>query len=390
MKKIFYGKHFIDEQDIKFVTKTLKSNFLTQGPVTEKLENQLKKKLNVKYVSSCNSGTAAIHLALLAIGLKQGDIVVMPTINFIASYNLCKSMGAKIILADVDKFTGQMKSHHVINQIKKIKKKNIKIKAIINMIHGGYPENLTEMFKLKKKFKCFLIDDACHALGARFNLKNKLYHVGSCKLSDISTFSLHPVKPITSGEGGIVTTNNKKLEKKIKLLRSHGLVKNKKEYWNYQYIDCGFNYRLSEINASLVLSQLKKLSKFREKRKKIFNIYNQSFKNQKEIILPKYKEINMSAFHLFLIHINFKYIEQNKEAFIKFLNQRNIFPQFHYIPIYKLDKNYRYLKKDFIETEKYYRSALSLPIYYDLSNSDQKFVISIIKKYINFYKKKDV
>ena len=122
MKKIFYGKHFIDEQDIKFVTKTLKSNFLTQGPVTEKLENQLKKKLNVKYVSSCNSGTAAIHLALLAIGLKQGDIVVMPTINFIASYNLCKSMGAKIILADVDKFTGQMKSHHVINQIKKIKK----------------------------------------------------------------------------------------------------------------------------------------------------------------------------------------------------------------------------------------------------------------------------
>lgn len=390
MKKIFYGKHFIDEQDIKFVTKTLKSSFLTQGPVTEKLENQLKKKLNVKYVSSCNSGTAAIHLALLAIGLKQGDIVVMPTINFIASYNLCKSMGAKIILVDVDKFTGQMRSHHVINQIKKIKKKNIKIKAIINMIHGGYPENLKEMFKLKEKFKCFLIDDACHALGARFYLKNKLYHVGSCKLSDISTFSLHPVKPITSGEGGIVTTNNKKLEKKIKLLRSHGLVKNKKEYWKYQYVDCGFNYRLSEINASLVLSQLKKLTKFREKRKKIFNTYYQSFKNQKEIILPQYKDINMSAFHLFLIHLNFKYIEQNKQAFIKFLNQRNIFPQYHYIPIYKLDKNYRYLKKDFIETEKYYRSALSLPIYYDLSNSDQKFVISIINKYINFYKKKDV
>lgn len=218
MNYIPYGRQFIDKNDISLVTRALKKNLITTGLYVKKFENNISKFLKVKYVSSCSSGTSAMHLALMAIGLKKNDVVIMPAINFIAAYSMASIVKAKIVLADVDPFTGQMTPKTLLECIKNNKLK--KIKTIITMYLGGYPENVIEFYKIKKKYNCYLIEDACHALGAKY-LYNKMFlPIGSCKHADISTFSLHPVKTITSGEGGLVTTNNIIFHKKIISLRS--------------------------------------------------------------------------------------------------------------------------------------------------------------------------
>ena len=222
----------------------------------------------------------------------------MPSVNFIASYNLCKSLGAKIILIDVDHLTGQIRTDEILKKLKKLKK--FKVKAIINMLNGGYPQNLEDFYTLKKKLNCYLIDDSCHALGAKYVHKGKMEKIGSCKHSDISTFSLHPLKSITSGEGGVITTNNYRLANLIKSFRSHGLSKDKKRYWIYSLHNYGFNFRLSEIGASLALSQLSKVNQFIKKRKKIAKFYLKNLSNYKNFIhFPEYQQFENSSFHLF-------------------------------------------------------------------------------------------
>ena len=225
MKIIPYGRQYIDREDIRLVTKALKEDLITTGRYVKKFENKISRFLNVKYAASCNSGTSALHLALMAINLKTDDVIIMPAINFIAVYNMAKLMDAKIFLADVDPLTGQMTPKTLLECIKKNKLK--KIKAIITMYLGGYPENIVEFYNIKKKLNCYLIEDACHALGAKYLFKKKYLSIGSCKHSDISTFSLHPVKSISTGEGGLITTNNKFFYNRIVSLRSHGIDKDK-------------------------------------------------------------------------------------------------------------------------------------------------------------------
>lgn len=388
-KKIFYGRQSISSDDINNVKKSLKCSTLTQGPLVAKLENNFKKYLNSKYALVCSSGTAALHLSLLSIGLKKNDIVIMPSINFIAVYNLSVTLGAKVILVDVDPLTGQMAPEKVLSLMNS-RNKN-KVKAIITMNLGGYPENIKKFFDIKKKFGLYLIEDACHALGSSFFYNNKLKKIGSCKYADISTFSLHPLKVITSGEGGVISTNSRSLAKKIETLRSHGLKKNKKHYWKYTHEDFGYNYRLSEINCSLALSQLSKIENFIKKRKRIAQYYVKNLAPLKNfIILPSYTNFNLSSFHLFLIHINLKNLKGSKDDFIKFLNKKNIYPQFHYMPIYRIVKSTNFSLNKFKNTEKYYKSAVSIPIYYDLTFKDQDHVIRSIKNYINIYKIKNV
>ena len=211
-KPIPYGKQFIDIKDKKSVLSSLSNDLITTGPFVKNFEKQLNKYLKCKYSYACSSGTAAIHLAMLSIGLKKNDIILMPAVNFIASYNMAKIMGLKVYLVDVDEFTGQMTSNTILECVKRNKLK--KINALIVMFNGGYPENIKKIYDIKKKYKFFIIEDACHAFGAEYKFKNNFIKVGSCKHADISTFSLHPLKTITSGEGGIVTTNNHKIAKK--------------------------------------------------------------------------------------------------------------------------------------------------------------------------------
>ena len=256
---IYYGRQFVDQNDKISVNKALESNFITGGNFINKFENQFKKILKSRYVLSCSSGTAAIHLSLLAIGLKKNDVIIMPAINFISAYNLSKIIGAQIFLTDVDPQTGQMTPESLIDCIKK--NKLFRIKAIITMYLGGYPENVIKFYDIKKKYKCFLIEDACHALGAKYLYNRKKINIGSCYHSDICTFSLHHVKTITTVDGGIVTTNNKYLYNKILALRSHGIIRGNR-HWKYNINEPGFNYRISDINCALGLSQLKKMKKF--------------------------------------------------------------------------------------------------------------------------------
>jgi len=223
----------------------------------------------------------------------------MPAINFIAVYNMARLMSAKIFLADVDPLTGQMTPKLLLECIKINKLK--KIKAIVTMYLGGYPENVIEFYNIKKKFNCYLIEDACHALGSRYIFNKRFLLVGSCRHSDISTFSLHPVKTITSGEGGLVTTNNKLFYNRIVSLRSHGINKDKNFHWRYDLSESGFNYRLSDVNCALGLGQLKKINKFINYRKKVFNFYRSELKKIiNTIVFPSYK-ISKPSYHLFLI-----------------------------------------------------------------------------------------
>ena len=226
MKYIPYGRQYIDNKDKKLILKSLDNDLITTGPFVEKFEKYLKKYLGCKYSYVCSSGTTAIHLAMLSIGLKKNDVILMPAINFIASYNMAKIIGLRVFLVDVDEFTGQVTPNKVLECIKKNKLK--KIQALIVMFHGGYPENIKKFYDIKKKYNFFIIEDACHALGAKYRYKNKLFKIGSCNHADISTFSLHPLKTITSGEGGIITSNNAKISKNIKLFRSHGILRKKK------------------------------------------------------------------------------------------------------------------------------------------------------------------
>ena len=321
MKFIPYGRQFIDKKDKLLVLNSLSNDLITTGPYVKKLENELGKYLKCKYSYVCSSGTAAIHLAMLSINLKKDDVILMPAVNFIASYNLAKIMQLKVYLIDVDEYTGQVTPNTVLDCIKKNKLK--KIKALVVMYNGGYPEYSKKFYDIKKKYSFFIIEDACHELGSEYKYKNKLFKIGSCKHADISTFSMHPLKTITSGEGGIVTTNNMKIAKNIKLFRSHGILRDKKKHWKYDVLKHGFNYRLSDVNCALGFSQLKKINFFIKKRKKIYNKFSKEFKNfNSKVILPKYSYSIKPSFHLFLLNIIFKELKKSKDHFMQYLKKK--------------------------------------------------------------------
>jgi dTDP-4-amino-4,6-dideoxygalactose transaminase len=384
--RIDYGKQKIFYDDIFHTTNALKQKFLTQGNSVDKFEKKIKSFVKSKYAIVCNSGTSALHLALLSIDVKKNDVILMPAINFIAAYNMSISLGARVYLVDVDSSTGQMKPEFLIKTIKDNKIK--KIKAIITMYLGGSPENILSFYRIKKKYNCLLIEDSCHAFGSKYKINDRFYNIGSCSHSDISTFSFHPLKTITTGEGGAVTTNKSTIAKKIYLIRSHNLYrKNKFKYWNYESKGIGFNYRLSDINCSLGISQISKVNKIIKKRNEIAKIYQKKLKNLKEFIyLPQYSSGVKSCYHLMLASFNFDKISSNKDKFFKFMNSYGIYPQQHYIPIFKVC-NLKYDKRSFINTLKFYNNSVSLPIFYSIKTSQINRIIKVIQK---FFKLKNI
>ena len=381
MKFIPYGKQHIDNKDIKTVSKALKNELITTGQEVTEFERRIKNFFKCKFSFTCNSGTSALFLALQSIGTKKNDVIIIPAINFIASYNVAKLFNAKIFLADVDKFSGQMSPKNVVEVCQKFKIRNVK--AIITMYNGGYPSNAEKFKSLKKRYNCLIIEDACHALGAIYKYKNKNIRIGSCYHSDISTFSLHPLKTITTGEGGIITTNSKKIANKIEKLRSLGIEKNKTKHWKYDVKLIGFNFRLNDFQCALGKSQLSKISKFILFRKKIFKKYKQLLNGLRSINLPNHNDDYKSSHHLFIITLK-KPSHKIKEKLIKFMLKNKVLLQYHYIPIYKFKLFHgKFIKKN---SEIYYKSAISLPIYYGLTLKQQIYVVKKIKEF--FEKKK--
>lgn len=388
MKIIPYGNHFIDNSDAISLSNSIYSKFLTSGEYGNQFTIKLKKYLNSKYLVLSSSGTSALHLAFMSIGLGKNDIIIMPTINFIASYNMATQLNAKIYLADVDHKTGQMTPKSVE---KCIKDNNLKkIKCILTMYLGGSPENIKNFYQLKKKYKCYLIEDSCHALGSSYSINSKKFMVGSNQHSDISTFSFHPVKSIATGEGGCVTTNSKKIYKKVLELKNHGMIKNKKKHWDYDVVSNGYNYRISDLNCALGISQLKKINKFCSKRNLIARKYKKELLEYSDYLsFPSYSDNNYSCYHLLILNFNFKKLKKNKDYFFSEMLKNKILFQFHYKPIYKFKifKNHLKMKLNFPGTEYFYKNCLSAPIFYKLDEKKLKFIINKIKKFIKSFKK---
>lgn len=389
MKKITYNKQYIDNFDKSEVFKSLGEEKITTGNSIIKFEENLKKYFNCKYVSCVNSGTSAILIAMKALNLKKGNIVIMPSINFVASFNCAKILGLEVYLSDVDPLTGQTTPNHIENVIKKNKLK--KVDLVISMYLGGQAINVIDLYKLKKKYKFFLLEDACHAFGSRYKFKNKLYNVGCAQHCDISTFSLHPLKTITSGEGGIVTTNNKFLYKQVNLLRSHG-IKRSKYHWNYDVCLNGYNFRMPDINAALGNSQLKKLKQFVNNRRATVKNYSQKIKKLNDVcsFLFDGSQIKLSSWHLIILSLNFKKLKTTKNDLMKFFYKNNIILQVHYTPIYRLSVYGKKVlpKIEFPGAERYFKNAVSLPIYFKINRKEVNFVIKILEDFIKKSKKK--
>ena len=372
MKKINYGGQHIDDSDIEAVKKSLKKKVITSGSSVSNFEKKINSFLKCKFSTVCNSGTSAIFLALKSLNLKKDDKILMPAVNFISAFNVTKILGAHPILIDVDETTGQVTPEAIDKYCRKNKLRNFK--ALIVMYNGGYPLNAENFFDIKKKYKCFVIEDACHALGASYQYKKNIFKIGSCKHSDICTFSLHPLKTITTGEGGIVTTNNKTINKKIKFLRSHGIIRNKKKHWEYNVIYNSLNFRLTDFQCELGISQLKKINKFINRRRKISYIYEKKLYSIKNYVSFKFRyKFYNSAYHLLLIKLKKPNIKL-KSKLIKFMLKKNVMLQYHYIPIYKF--------KIFNKSEKlkgaesYYQTTVSLPIFYTLSERQINYIVN--------------
>jgi len=382
-KKHPYSRQYLDKQDIDNVIKTLKSDVIARGKKIEEFEKKICKFVGVKYAVAVNSATSGLHIACLALGIKKNDLIWTVPNTFVASANAGLYCGANIDFVDIEWKTGNIDITKLEKKLKYAKKKPT---AIIPVHFSGQPTDQEKIYKLSKQYNFKIIEDASHSLGAkRNNVK-----VGNCKWSNITVFSFHPVKIITTGEGGMVTTNDKKLFEKLKIFRNHGITKNLKimknknnSKWYYEQLYLGYNYWISDINASLGISQLKKINKFIKKRNEIAKIYNYNLKNT-PIYLPKIKKGNLSSFHLYVIKLknfNIKYYNRIFKNLIK----NNIDINLHYLPVHlhPYFKSKGFKKGNFPISENHAKSAISLPIYYDLKKSDQMKIIKNIKKIIN-------
>ena len=383
---INYGKQFIDNDDIKAVTKILKSKFLTQGPLVNKFEKKLKNFLGSKYCCALSSGTAALHLAGLSSLLGKNDYVITSPISFVATSNSILYSNARPIFVDINKTTYNIDENLVEKKILELKKKNKYIKALIATDFAGNPCNWKRLKTLSKKYNFLLINDNCHALGARYYNDYKYAQ----KFADIVTHSFHPVKQITTGEGGALLTNNKKIFENAIALRSHGVHKNNKLKkkigpWYYEMQKLGFNYRLTDFQSALGISQLKKLKNFLKKRTEIAKIYDSEFKKNPYLKIPQSNKFSKHAYHLYPLLINFKKIKKTKKKLFKYFEKRDIFLQVHYIPIHLqpyYKKNFKYKIGDFPVSEKFYSQEVSLPIYYSLKKKDVYKIIRLINNFV--------
>jgi len=377
---ISYGKQWVDRKDIQEVVKVLKTNRITQGPKIEEFERVIAEYCGVKYAVAVSSGTAALHLAYTTAGIGQGDEVITTPLTFAATANAIIFCGGRPVFADIQEDTLNLDPEEIEKKITK------KTKAIVPVDFAGHPCDYDEIRKIAQKYKLLIIEDAAHALGSEY----KGQKIGS--FSDMTILSFHPVKTITTGEGGMILTNNKDFYEKLKIFRHHGIIKKpEKGGWYYEIENPGFNYRLTDFQCALGLSQLRKIDKFIKKRREIVAKYNKEFKNLKEIILPVEKNYVKSAWHIYVIQLCLDKLKTDRKKIFEELQKAGIGVQVHYLPLHLqpfYQRKFGYKLSDFPITEKYYRQAITLPLFPKITNKDVKKVIKVVKEVINFYKKR--
>ena len=392
MSIIPYGKHFIDNKDIDEVIKVLKSQNLTQGPIIDLFEKNIANYVGSKYAVAVSSCTAGLHIASLAAGLDHNNLLLTSPISFVSTSNVAFYCNSKPIFSDIEKNSINLCPQKLEEKLKKYN--NIKI--VIPVHIAGKSSNMARISQICKKYSNpVLIEDAAHALGGKYEDGSM---VGNCKYSDMTVFSLHPVKIIAAGEGGLITTNNEILYKKLIKLRSHGINKkddffiNEKNSktntlfnpWYYEMQEIGFHYRITDFQCALANSQLQKIDKFIKKRKEIANKYDEIFKNEPLIQIAQINKENSSN-HLYVVRIDFNKIGISRAELMSNLKLRNIITQVHYIPItsHPYYEKKKYNTNDYPEANKYYKETISLPIYYSLSEEEQNYVIESLIDLIN-------
>nr|WP_255571996.1 UDP-4-amino-4,6-dideoxy-N-acetyl-beta-L-altrosamine transaminase [Anoxybacillus sp. ST70] len=378
-----YGKQWIDEEDIEAVVEVLKGDYLTTGPDISKFEQAVAQYVGAKYAVAFSNGTAALHGACFAAGIGQGDEVITTPMTFAASANCVLYQGGIPVFADIDEKTYNIDPNKIEEKITN------KTKAIIPVDFTGQPVELDRILEIARKHSLVVIEDAAHALGATYKGRK----IGS--ISDMTMFSFHPVKHITSGEGGVITTNNEEYYEKLLQFRSHGITRDKeklKEYhgpWYYEMQFLGYNYRMTDIQAALGTSQLKKIDQFIALRRKFVAMYNEVFKDVNEIITPFQHKDGDSSWHLYMIRLKLDKLTASRREIFEALQQQNIGVNVHYIPIH-LQPYYQQLgyKKGMCpNAEKLYEEVITLPLFPAMSEEDVNDVIHAVKRTIAYYKK---
>ncbi|MDD5031509.1 MAG: UDP-4-amino-4,6-dideoxy-N-acetyl-beta-L-altrosamine transaminase [Patescibacteria group bacterium] len=365
-----YGHQKIDQNDIREVIKVLKSDWLTQGPKVLEFEKALAKYCGAKYAVATSSGTAALHLAYLAAGLKRGDEVITTPNTFAATSNMLLAVGAKPVFCDIRLDTNNIDENKIEGLVAK------RTRAIVPVHFAGQPCEIEKISKIAKKYKLAVIEDACHALGAKY--KNS--KIGNCKFSDMAVFSFHPVKSITTGEGGAVLTNNEEYYKKLISLRSHGIHKDEKG--KNVMTELGYNYRITDIAAALGISQLKKLDGFIKARRLVAEWYKKELKDIKEIILPVELLHNYSGWHIYVIRVKDK---KGRDGLMEYLKANGVGVNFHYPAVYSQPYYQKNGYRNIVlrKTEEYQNSCITLPCHTQLTRADIKYVAKVIKKFFS-------
>lgn len=381
-----YGRQDITNEDIEEVIKVLKSDFLTQGPVVPEFEKSISEYCGVSYAYAVNSATSALHLACMALEVGKGDIVWTAANTFAASSNCALYCNASVDFVDIDPISYNISISDLKNKLQLAEEKDVLPKVLIPVHMTGQSCEMSEIFELSRKYGFKIIEDASHAIGGKY-LNDP---IGSCKYSDITVFSFHPVKIITTGEGGMAVTNNKNLAKKINYLRSHGITRDTKLMskddgpWFYEQIDLGYNYRMTEIQAALGLSQMSRLDEYIKIRHKIADFYNKSLSGL-PLQIPRQSKDSFSSFHLYVIRLNLSMSKNTHKDVFESLRKDNILVNLHYIPVYLhpyYKNNLGFKSGHCPEAEKYYSEAISIPMFPTLSNNDQLIVVNALKKYL--------
>ena len=383
-----YGRQHINQADIDAVVEVLHSDFLTQGPAVPKFENAVSSYCNVKHAVAVNSATSALHIACLALGVGKGDIAWTSPITFVASANCALYCGAEIDFVDIDPQTYNLSVVCLKEKLVDAEKAGRLPKVVIPVHLCGQPCDMAGIHALSQQYGFKIIEDASHAIGGRY----KSEPIGNCRYSNITVFSFHPVKIITTGEGGMALTNDEQLAKHMRLLRSHGITNEpldmqprpSEELWNYQQIDLGFNYRMTDIHAALGLSQMQRLNEFISKRHTIAAQYDQML-SILPVVTPWQHPDSYSSYHLYLIRLKLDEIKKTHRQVYEALRAAGILVNLHYIPVYR-QPYYEMMgfKLGYCaQAELFYSEVISIPMYPGFTDEQQNYVVAEIEKAIS-------